>query len=82
MNAAAIKKTEIVKELSLIPDNKLDSVRMYIDSILNEAKRPTKSNHSLKGIWSDKGFENIADLESGIKEVRKQLSDAILKRQL
>lgn len=83
MNVAAIKKTEIVRELSLIPDNKLDSVRMYIHSILNEAKQLTKSNRSLKGIWSNnKGFESIADLENEIKQARKQLSDTILKRQL
>jgi len=81
MNAAAIKKTEIVRELFLLPDNKLDSVRMYIETILTESKRLTKSNRSLKGIWSNKGFEKIADLEGELKEVRKQLSDAILTKQ-
>ncbi|MDZ7360776.1 MAG: hypothetical protein ONB46_08635 [candidate division KSB1 bacterium] len=82
MNVAALKKTEILRELSLIPDNKLDSVRMYIDSILKESKQLAKSNRSLKGIWRNKGFENIADLEAEIKQARKQLSSAILSRQL
>ncbi len=82
MNAAAVKKMEIVRELSLIPESKLDSIRMYINSILRESKPITKSNRSLQGIWSDKGFEKITDLEAEVREARKQLSDSILKRQL
>jgi hypothetical protein len=82
MNSAAIKKAEIVRELSLIPANKLESVRMYIDAILSESKPFTKDNRSLKGIWSNKGFEEIADLEGELKDARKQLSGAILTRQL
>lgn len=81
MNAAAIKRTEIVRELSLLPDHELDGVRMYIESILPAAKRATQNNRSLKGIWSNKGFEKIADLEGELKEARKQLSGATLKRQ-
>ena len=81
MNLAAIKKTEIVKELSLIPDEKLDRVRMYIDSILMESQQLAKSGRSLRGIWSNKGFEEIVDLEKELKEARKQLDDAILEKQ-
>ena len=62
MNSAAIKKTEIVRELSFLPDNKLDSVRMYIEAILTESERSTKSKRSLKGIWHDKGFEKLMGL--------------------
>jgi len=82
MNTTALKKTKIIRDLSRIPDNKLDSVRKYIDSILIESKQHTRKNQSLKGIWSNAGFEKITDLEGEIKEVRKQLSDAILRRQL
>jgi hypothetical protein len=62
MNAAAIKKTEIVRELSLLPDHELDRIRMYIESILPASKRPAKNNRSLKGIWSNKGFEKLMGL--------------------
>ncbi|HLF88830.1 MAG TPA: hypothetical protein VI451_07810 [Anaerolineales bacterium] len=82
MNTPAIKKTEIIRDLARIPDNKLDSVRKYIDSILAESKQRTRKNQSLKGIWKDAGFEKIADLEEEIKNTKKQLSDSILKRQL
>jgi len=81
MNTAAIKKTEIVRELSLLPDYELDRIRMYIESILPASKRPVKNNRSLKGIWSNKGFEKIANFETELKEVRKQLTDAILTKQ-
>ena len=82
MNSAAIQKAEIARELSLIPTHKLESVRRYIDAILSESKPLTKDNRSLKGIWSNKRFEEIADLEGELKDARKQLSDAILTRQL
>ncbi|MGH7493802.1 MAG: hypothetical protein ACREOO_15600 [bacterium] len=81
MNTAAIKKTEIVRELSRVPEHKLDSVRMYIDAILAESKRLAKSNRSLKGIWSNRGFEKIVDLEAELREARKQTSDVILAKQ-
>ena len=81
MNLAAIKKTEIVKELSLIPDEKLDSVRTCIDAILMESQQLIKSGRSLKGIWSNKGFEKIIDLEGELKKARKESDDAILKKQ-
>lgn len=71
-----------MRELSLIPDNKLDSIRMYINAVLTESKPLTQSNRSLKGIWSNKGFEKIVDLEGELKEARKQLSEAILAKQL
>ncbi len=37
---------------------------------------------SLKGIWKNKGFEKIKDLEKELKVVRKKLNDAILKKEL
>lgn len=79
MNTTAIQKMEIVQELSLLPDHKLDSVRAYIQTILIEAKT-VKSNRSLRGIWKDRGFEQISNLESAVKEARKELNDSILKR--
>ncbi len=82
MNSAAIKKTEIVRELSLLPDIELDRIQAYIESILPTSKRLVKNNRSLKGIWSNKGFEKIADLEGELKEIRKQLNETSLMRQI
>ncbi len=67
MNLTALKKIEIIRDLSRIPESKLDSVQKYIDSILLEAKPRKRKNQSLKGIWSQAGFKKITDLEGEIK---------------
>lgn len=82
MNTSAAKKLEIVKELSNIPENKLDQVKTYIKSLLPESKATVKKNRSLKGIWKDKGFERITDLEAELEEVRRHMNESILKRKI
>ena len=57
MNTSALKKHEIHKELSHIPDNKLDQVKECIETILKESKSAAISNRSLAGIWEDKEFD-------------------------
>ena len=37
---------------------------------------------SLKGIWKNKGFENISDIESELKLVQSELSNSILKKEI
>ena len=80
MNTAAIKKTEIIRELSLIPDHKLDNIRKYIESVLQESSKTTRHNRSLKGIWQDTGLAEIADLEAELKEAKKEIEHSILRR--
>ncbi len=82
MNLSAIKKTEIIRELSFIPDEGIDRIRVYIESVLNDLNLPARNNRSLKGIWKDRGFEKIADLENEIKEARKYLGNSILGKEL
>lgn len=80
MNAAAVKKMEIINELALLPENKLDEIQLAIRSILESSRKTETKNISLKGIWKNKGFEKIIDLETEIKTARQNLADAILKR--
>ncbi|MFQ5639039.1 MAG: hypothetical protein ACE5IR_13730 [bacterium] len=35
---------------------------------------------NLKGIWKNKGFEKIADLDSELKSIQGELSESILKK--
>ncbi len=63
-----------------IPDNKLDLVKTFIDSILTENSINPPENRSLKGIWKDAGFEKISDLEGELRAVRNELSESILNR--
>ncbi|RKZ44365.1 MAG: hypothetical protein DRR16_24530 [Candidatus Parabeggiatoa sp. nov. 3] len=83
MNSSAIKRMEIVNELSFIPDNQIDSIKTFIEFLLfrngNTAKKNTRS---LQDIWKNKGFEKIVDLESEIKAIRKQLSDSIINKKV
>jgi hypothetical protein len=37
---------------------------------------------NLCGIWKNKGFEKVADLENEIKEIRHELSDSILNKKI
>jgi hypothetical protein len=80
MNTSAINKSTIIRELSRIPDNSLEQVKTYIDSLLMELHASPLENRSLKGIWKDAGFEKISDLEGELRTVRKQLQESILKR--
>ena len=47
-----------------------------------ESNIPQQKNVSLKGIWRDKGFEKIVDYEKEVRQLRKELSDSILKRDI
>ena len=53
MNLCAIKKSEIIKELSRIPDNSLAKVQEYLELIALESNIPKQNRNSLKGIWKD-----------------------------
>jgi len=39
-----------------------------------------KKTNNLKGIWKNKGFEKIDNLEKELKEIRKEITEAILKK--
>ncbi|GAK53144.1 hypothetical protein U14_04404 [Candidatus Moduliflexus flocculans] len=79
MNTAAIAKSEIIQELSRIPEEELYIVKRYIDSILEKYPKPL-SDQSLKGIWKDVGFEKLIDLEKDVRDVRRELQEIILNR--
>ncbi len=49
-----------------------------LEKTKTEAPKPI----SLKGIWKNKGFEKILDLESEIASIRHELSEAILKKKI
>lgn len=81
MNTAAIKKTEIIKQLSRISEKDLDKIKICIETVLSEQSGTIQKTHSLKGIWKDKGFSRLEDLKHEIKQTRKELSDSILKKE-
>ena len=80
MNTGKIKKTELQNELNHIPENKLDDVKNYFDAILDKSRVQHTTAKNLSGIWKDKGFEKLKDLEKEIHHARKDLSESIIKK--
>jgi hypothetical protein len=78
MKSKATQKMEIGKKLSLISKDKLDDVADLIDFILSKSQIQGRKPLMLRGIWKDKGFEKIKDIESALKEVRTSLTNSIL----
>lgn len=74
MNTAAIKKTEIIKKLSRASEKDLDRIRKCIESVLTESTITGQKSRSLKGIWKEKGFDKLKDLEIEIKDVLNLLT--------
>ncbi len=80
MNPSAMKKAEIARVLSVVPLHSLDKIKEYIETFIAESETARLRNRSLKGIWKNKGFENIADPDTELKAVRKEMEDSILRR--
>ena len=83
-NENALKRIHIIKELSYVPDERLNEIEAFIEFILhrNKIKKAgrKKQSKSLSGIWKDKGFEKIPDLEGEIRQLRKDLGRQILEK--
>ncbi|MGE0083351.1 MAG: hypothetical protein AB7S75_02920 [Desulfococcaceae bacterium] len=72
MNTFAIKKMEIINSLFLVPGDSLDRIREYIETLIAESGMAKPARRSLKGIWKNKGFEKIADLDTERKKIRQE----------
>jgi len=66
MRSSAIKKIELMKKISKLPTQKIKELDKYIQKLLSEANIKKSEPDNLKGIWENKGFEKIADLENEI----------------
>lgn len=81
MNPRAITEMAIMSELSRVPDSRLDSIRAHVESLIVPDTAPAPKKGSLKGIWRGLGFERIADLQGELQRARRELEDAILRRE-
>ncbi len=80
MNLAALRKAEIIQTLSSIPDNQLEQVQHYLESLL--ISQSVQSHDNLQGIWANIGFEQLTDLSIEIKVIRREIVHAILARKI
>jgi len=79
MDAVAVKKMQLIQKISRLPEPKIAEVDSFIQKILSKLELEESKPINLKGIWKNKGFEKIADLEGEIKKVRSELNESILK---
>jgi len=82
MDKAAIKKIELINKITKLPEQKIDEVDNYLQKILLQLKFEKPKPISLRGIWKNKGFEKISDLETEIKNIRNELNNSILNKAL
>ena len=80
MPTAAVKKMELINKIAKLPEQKITEVDSFIQKLLAQLKVKKAMPISLKGIWKNKGFEKIADLETELKNIRRELDDSILKK--
>ena len=81
MNAEQIKRREIIGNLTLVPPDKLDEINNFVRYILYKSKAKSKRPISVRGIWQNKGFENI-DIEKELKEIRKEIQTNLDNKKL
>jgi predicted site-specific integrase-resolvase len=82
MSNTALKKLELIQKIAKLPPQNLGEVDKFVQKILSQLQTENKMPTSLKGIWKNKGFEKIIDLESEIKSVRKELENSILEKDI
>jgi hypothetical protein len=82
MQTAAVKKMELINQISRLPEQKIVEVEYFIQQLLAQLEVKKSEPISLKGIWKNKGFEKIVDLETEIKNIRQALDDSLLKKAL
>ena len=82
MNKVAANKIDILRKLSLVPENRLEKVKDYLDVLLADVEKDAAGEKSLKGIWTDSDFEKLIDLEEAVREVRKELQESVLNKTL
>ncbi len=82
MSDSTIRKMELMGKVSSIPEHKLGGPEDFLQNILSQSKIQASQPCSLRGIWKNKGFENISNRKSEIRKLRKRLDDTLLKRDL
>lgn len=84
-NESVLKRIEIVRQLSQVPAERLNEIESFVKFILFQgnikSQKKEKEPETLAGIWKNKGFEKIKDLDREIKSLRKELGNQILEKQ-
>jgi|GEM_PF-820552 len=83
-NDSVLKKYAIIRELSYVPPERLNEIDTFIRFILSQSKITERNRKrepkTLAGIWKNKGFEKIANIDDEIQKLRRELGNQILER--
>ena len=79
MSTIGLKVAEIKKNLALLPEDKLDEVKDFINLVQSRNKEKKKQIVQMKGIWKGKGFEKL-NIHKELKVARKEMAESILKK--
>ena len=82
MRSNSIKRITIQKEINLLPESRLEDVKLFVETLLAQARIKKPEPVSLQGIWKNKGFEKISDLESEIANIRMIASNTLLDKKI
>ena len=80
MHTAAIRKMELIHKISKLPEKKIPDVEKYIQKIISQIDSESTKPINLKGLWKNKGFEKLGDLEKEINTVKNEMNNSILKK--
>ncbi|MBK5274217.1 MAG: hypothetical protein JJE30_04105 [Desulfuromonadales bacterium] len=79
MTSKALHISQIQHDLYLLPIDKLQEARDFIEFLCNKAAVPKPAVVKLEGIWQGKGFEKLS-LESELKSAREQVAESIMNK--
>lgn len=82
MPSKALHIAQIYKDINLLPEDKLQEVKDFIEFLCVKATPRKKNIAKLGGIWQGKGFENLTDLEGELKNIRMKATESILGKAL
>ena len=81
MESVAIKKTVLRNFILRLPAQEIDAVENFIAKLLDHRSVKKPRPISLEGIWKNKGFEKVRNLESEIAQIRAEIGNSILSRE-
>lgn len=77
-----LRQFRIRRQLSNIPEKQLKMVEKFIEFLQHRSNFSATMPVKLAGIWKNKGFERIENLEKSLKKIRKDLAESIINRSL
>ncbi len=81
MQSIAIKKTALRNSILGLSDQEIDLLDKFIKELLARKSLKKSRPLTLEGIWKDKGFDKIKDIESEIGQIRAEIGNSILNRE-